>query len=276
VSGHDLAAVVSPVADRSPSPKRAHGRPEVPLLEVEHVAKRYGSVEALADVSFALFEGEVVGLVGDNGAGKSTLVKCVAGVVRPSEGAIHLSGTRHEFESPAAARDAGVETVYQDLALVESFDLAANLFLGRELVRSGWLGRLGVLRKHDMKVAARGAIGQLPARFPDLDAPIDTMSGGQRQVVAIAKAAFWGRRLLLLDEPTAALGVQESAGVLDMIAHAAARGDMAMIVIAHNLQHVFQVCSRVLVLRRGRLVADLLRTQTSPEEVVAYITGARE
>jgi ABC-type sugar transport system ATPase subunit len=246
-----------------------------PLLLVEGVSKRYGSVDALIDVTFELDFGEVVGLVGDNGAGKSTLVKCIAGVIRPSSGAIHLSGTRHEFDSPADALLAGVETVYQDLALVESFDLAGNLFLGRELVRQGPLRRLGILRKGDMERAARAAIAQVPARFPDLEAPIDTMSGGQRQAVAISKAAFWGRTLLLLDEPTAALGVKESAGVLEMIGHAATQGDMGMIVIAHNLQHIFHVASRVLVMRQGRLVADLRRDDTSPEEVVAYITGAR-
>ena len=246
-----------------------------PLLLVEHVSKRYGSVDALIDVSFELRHGEVVGLVGDNGAGKSTLVKCIAGVIGPTEGAIHLSGTRHEFASPAEALEAGVETVYQDLALIDSFTLAENLFLGRELVRSGPLARLGILRKRDMERTAREAIGRLPARFPDLHAPIDTMSGGQRQAVAISKAAFWGRTLLLLDEPTAALGVKESTGVLEMISHAAAQGDMGMMVIAHNIAHIFQVCTRILVLRQGRLVADLAATRTSPEEVVGYITGAR-
>lgn len=246
-----------------------------PLLSVEHVSKSYGHVEALKDVSFDLRRGEVVGLVGDNGAGKSTLVKCIAGVLRPDAGDIHLDGTRHEFDSPAEARAAGVETVYQDLALVEMFDLTANLFLGRELVRSGLLGRLGFLRKQDMEREARAAISQLPAKFPDLDAPIDNMSGGQRQIVAISKAAFWGRRLLLLDEPTAALGVQESAGVLEMVTHAASRGDMAILVIAHNLEHIFSVCTRVLVMRRGSLVADLQVGETNAEEVVAYITGAR-
>lgn len=246
-----------------------------PLLLIEHVSKLYGSVEALVDVSFELRHGEVVGLVGDNGAGKSTLVKCIAGVVQPSDGAIHVSGTRHEFASPAEALEAGVETVYQDLALVESFDLAQNLFLGRELVRPGVLGRLGVLRKGEMDRAARDAISQLPAKFPDLDASIDTMSGGQRQAVAISKAAFWGRKLLLLDEPTAALGVKESAGVLEMIGHAATQGDMGMIVVAHNMQHIFKVCTRLIVLRQGRLVADLKADETDPEETVAYITGAK-
>jgi ABC-type sugar transport system ATPase subunit len=247
-----------------------------PLLLVEHVSKSYGAVEALVDVTFELRRGEVVGLVGDNGAGKSTLVKCIAGVIAPTAGDIHLSGTRHEFTNPAEALEAGVETVYQDLALVESFDLAENLFLGRELVRSGWLRRFGILRKRDMERTAREAIARLPSRFPDLEAPIETMSGGQRQAVAISKAAFWGRKLLLLDEPTAALGIAESAGVLEMIGHAAERGDMGMIVIAHNLQHIFDVCSRVLVLRQGRLAADLpLDGSTSPEDVVAFITGAR-
>ncbi len=256
-----------------PAPRTKHD--PHPLLLIEHVSKLYGSVEALVDVSFELQHGEVVGLVGDNGAGKSTLVKCIAGVIQPSDGAIHVSGTRHEFTSPAEALEAGVETVYQDLALVESFDLAQNLFLGRELVRSGILGKIGVLRKGEMDRAAREAISQLPARFPNLDAPIYTMSGGQRQAVAISKAAFWGRKLLLLDEPTAALGVKESAGVLEMISHAAARGDMGMMVIAHNMQHIFKVCTRMIVLRQGRLVADLKATETDPEEIVAYITGAR-
>lgn len=260
-------------AQGASEPPVAHDRR--PLLLVEHVSKRYGPVEALIDVSFQLDHGEVVGLVGDNGAGKSTLVKCIAGVLQPSEGAIHLSGTRHEFEDPADALAAGVETVYQDLALVESFDLPENLFLGRELVRSGPLQRLGLLRKGAMARAAREAIARLPARFPDLDAAVDTMSGGQRQAVAISKAAFWGRKLLLLDEPTAALGVKESAGVLEMISHAAAQGDMGMIVIAHNIAHIFEVCSRVLVLRQGRLVADLPRAETTPDEVVGYITGSR-
>lgn len=254
--------------------QRASGSGD-PLLSVRGVSKNYGSVEALRDVSFDIRVGEVVGLVGDNGAGKSTLVKCIAGVLRPSAGQINLEGTAHEFGSPADARSAGVETVYQDLALVELFDLTDNLFLGRELVRSGLPGAIGWLRKSDMAVQARRAIGQLPANFPDLDAPIDTMSGGQRQVVAIAKAAFWGRRLMLLDEPTAALGVQESAGVLDMVRHTAARGDIAILVIAHNLEHIFSVCSRILVMRRGSLVADLDVRSTSAEEVVGYITGAK-
>jgi ABC-type sugar transport system ATPase subunit len=246
-----------------------------PLLSVAHLSKNYGAVEALNDVSFELRRGEVVGLVGDNGAGKSTLVKCIAGVLSPSDGEIHLEGTKHEFGSPAEALAAGVETVYQDLALVEMFDLTDNLFLGRELVRGGVLAPLGFLRKREMATAARQAIAQLPARFPDLDAPIDTMSGGQRQVVAISKAAFWGRRLLLLDEPTAALGVQESAGVLEMVNHTAARGDMAILVIAHNLEHILSMCTRVLVLRRGSLVADLSVKETTAQDVVSFITGAR-
>jgi ABC-type sugar transport system ATPase subunit len=248
---------------------------EHPLLSVRQVSKNYGAVEALKTVSFDLSRGEVVGLVGDNGAGKSTLVKCIAGVLRPSYGEIHLEGTRHEFASPAEALAAGVETVYQDLALVEMFDLTDNLFLGRELVRGGVLRAFGFLRKREMSTAARQAISQLPARFPDLDAPIDTMSGGQRQVVAISKAAFWGRRLLLLDEPTAALGVQESAGVLEMVNHTAARGDMTILVIAHNLEHIFSMCTRILVLRRGSLVADVSVGETTPEDIVAYITGAK-
>jgi ABC-type sugar transport system ATPase subunit len=270
----DIAPDQTPTTPRSAPAPTADSRRH-PLLMLENVSKNYGPVEALIDVSFELDQGEVVGLVGDNGAGKSTLVKCVAGVIKPSVGAVHVSGTRHEFENPAQALEAGVETVYQDLALVETFDLAGNLFLGRELVRPGWVSRLGVLRKNEMGEQAREAISQLPSSFPDLDASVDTMSGGQRQAVAISKAAFWGRKLVLLDEPTAALGVKESAGVLEMIGHAAEQGEMGMIVIAHNIVHVFEVCTRIIVLRQGRLVADLRTAETDPDEVVGYITGSR-
>ena len=169
-----------------------------------------------------------------------------------------MSGTRHEFANPAEALEAGVETVYQDLALVESFDLAENLFLGRELVRPGWLGRLGVLRKREMEIGPRARPSRDCRRAsPTSRHPSRRCRAASARRSPISKAAFWGRKLLLLDEPTAALGIAESAGVLDMIGHAAQRGDMGMIVIAHNLQHIFRVCSRILVLRQGRLVADL-------------------
>lgn len=246
----------------------------VPLLEVTDLRKDYGAIVALEDISFSLRPGEIVGLVGDNGAGKSTLVNSLAGAIIPTAGKIVLDGVSQHFRTPADSQAAGIQTVYQQLALIEIFDTAANFFLGRELTHSGWRGLIGVVDKGTMRKQAEAAIGRLPSRFLNTRAAIETMSGGQRQAVAMAKAAFWGGRLLLLDEPTAALGIRESAGVLEMITHLVSANSMAMIIISHNIEHVWTVCSRILVLRQGRLVADLGRESTSKEQVVGYITGA--
>ncbi len=247
---------------------------DTPLLRVEGLRKEYGAVTALDGVSFSIRHGEVVGLLGDNGAGKSTLVNLIAGAVIPTAGRIVIDGEERSFSSPADARAAGIETVYQRLALVEIFDTATNLYLGRELKRKGPLGRLGVLDRPTMHREASQALKRLPTHFPDVNAPVETMSGGQRQAVAIARAAFWGGRLLLLDEPTAALGVKESAGVLEMIGHLVSASPMAMIVISHNIEHVWSVCTRMLVLRQGRLVADVQREDTTKTGIVSYIIGA--
>lgn len=244
-----------------------------PILEVEGLTRHYGSVVALSDASFTLHEGEVTALVGDNGAGKSTLVKCISGSLKPTAGTIKLDGQVMEFTAPGQARDAGIETVYQQLALVEPFNITENLFLGREVIYSGWRGLLGILDRKDMRRRAMGAIQELPARFPNLDAAVSTMSGGQRQVVAMTRGAFWKGRLLLLDEPTAALGVRESQSVLEMIRHLIEQRDMAMMVISHNMEHVWATCDRILVMRQGRLVADLNKHETTKNDVVAHITG---
>lgn len=250
--------------------------PDAPLLEIKGLSKHYGTIRALDDVSFSLDRDEIVGLLGDNGAGKSTLVKCLAGAVIPTAGEVYLHGDRKVFSTPAEARDEGIETVYQQLALVDIFDIPANFYLGREVVRGGWRGKLGILNRRLMRKRARAAVEALPARFPNLDADIETMSGGQRQVVAISRAGFWGGKLLLLDEPTAALGVKEAAAVLEMIGAmvSSTETDMAMIVISHNMEHVWSICTRLLILRQGRLVADLPKSETTRQEVVAHITGA--
>lgn len=245
-----------------------------PILEVRGLTKHYGNVVALEDVSFKLKKGEVVGLLGDNGAGKSTLVKCVSGAVKPTAGEVYLNGELTDFSYPGEARRAGIETVYQQLALVDIFDVTDNLFLGRELAYEGWRGRLGILNYRGMRERAHAALEQIPARFPDLDAAIQTMSGGQRQVVAMARGAFWEGRVLLLDEPTAALGVRESESVLDMIRALIGERAEAMIVISHNMDHVWSVCDRLLILRRGQLVADLKKDETNRAEVVSSIVGA--
>ncbi len=247
---------------------------DVPVLEVEGLTKHYGPVVALENVSVALNRGEVVGLLGDNGAGKSTLVKCVSGAVKPTSGAIYLNGELKDFTSPGDARESGIETVYQQLALIDIFDIADNLFLGKELLYEDSRRFLGFVNRRAMRERAHAAMRRLPARFPDLDARIETMSGGQRQIVAMTRGAFWESHLLLLDEPTAALGVKESKSVLDMIRVLIAERAEAMIVISHNMEHLWSVCDRLLVLRRGTLVADLRKQDTNRNEVVSYIVGA--
>lgn len=244
------------------------------VIEVRELSKSYGSIRALTDVNFIIWTGEVVGLVGDNGAGKSTLIKCLSGAIVPDSGFILTAGNDHVMRTASDARDVGIETVYQDLALIETFDLTDNFFLGREVTHSGWRGLLGILNQRFMAQRAKSAISQLPARFPDLDAPIVTMSGGQRQIVAMAKAAFWGGHLLLLDEPTAALGIKETQGVLGLVSALAAKGDMGILLIAHNLEHIFAVCTRVLVMRQGQIIADLDTKDTDAHSVVAHMTGA--
>lgn len=245
------------------------------VLEVEGLTRHYGPVVALDDASFTLYEGQVTALVGDNGAGKSTLVKCIAGSLKPTSGTIRLDGELMDFSSPGQARSAGIEAVYQQLALVEPFDITENIYLGRELLQPGWRGRLGILDRREMRRNALRALKDLPARFPDLRAPVSTMSGGQRQAVAMTRGAFWQGRVLLLDEPTAALGVRETRSVLDMVRHLIDQRPMAMMIISHNMEHVWATCDRILVLRRGSLVANLAKEETTMDEVVAYITGSR-
>lgn len=247
-----------------------------PILQVEGLTRHFGSVVALSDVSFEIPRGEIVALVGDNGAGKSTLVKCVSGTLRPTSGTILLAGHPVEFDSPGEAQAMGIQTVYQQLALVETFDITQNLFLGREQLHDDWRRWFGILDRKSMREQAHRALAQIPARFPDLDAPIETMSGGQRQVVAMARGAFWEGRLLLLDEPTAALGVRESESVLEMIKALIAERAEAMIVISHNMEHVWAICDRILVLRRGELVADLKKDEVTKQQVVAHITGLHD
>lgn len=245
-----------------------------PVLRVEEVAKRFGGVTALDDVSLEIFSGEVVGLVGDNGAGKSTLIKVVSGVHSQTEGKLYLDGREVSFSSPSEARQLGIETVYQDLALVDSLDVQANFFLGRELTKGGLLRPFKVMRLDAMRALARDGVEGLHIRIPGLASDeMGRMSGGQRQAVAIARAAYWGKKLMLLDEPTAALGVRESREVNKLISHMAGTG-LPMLVISHNLEHVWQVCDRIIVLRQGKKAADLVKDQTTPEEVVRYITGA--
>ncbi len=257
----------------SPLTERAANMNE-PILEVHDITKSFGPIRAIDGISLTVSAGEVVGLVGDNGAGKSTLVKIISGAYAPTSGDVRIEGKPVHFSSPADARRAGVETVYQDLALCNNLDVAQNFFLGRERLAHGPGHFLGVLKLHEMRNEAATAIRKLHIRIPGLASNlIGEMSGGQRQAVAIARAAFWNSKLLLLDEPTAALGVAESAEVARLIADMAGRG-MSMLIISHNMQEVWALCDRIVVLRQGHHAATLVKTETTPERVVGYITGA--
>lgn len=244
------------------------------VLEISNIKKNYGAVKALKGVSFTVNRGEVVGLVGDNGAGKSTLVKILAGAVQPSSGTTAIEGRKVEFHGPGEARDAGVECVYQDLALVEEFDVASNFFLGRELYYGGLLAPLGIARKREMRRRSFEAVKKLGIKIPSIETSnISDMSGGQRQAVAIARSAFWQGKLLLLDEPTAALGVAETAEVNALIQDLQAAGEVGIILISHNMKQVQQLCDKAVVLQQGHHVATL--SNPDQNDLVAYITGAK-
>jgi ABC-type sugar transport system ATPase subunit len=245
-----------------------------PVLAVRHAHKRFGAVHALKDVTLEARRGEVLALLGDNGAGKSTLVKCMSGVHALDEGQILLDGTPMTMPSPAAARAAGIETVYQDLALFDNLTPAQNFFCGREIAFPRWLPR--ALRFLDSAAMERGAadvINRLKVTLPKRDAPVALMSGGQRQAIAVARAAVFARKVVILDEPTAALGLRESAKVLDLIVQLRSQGN-AVILITHNMEHVIHLADRAIVLRQGRKVGELNPSRANQQEIVAMIVGA--
>jgi simple sugar transport system ATP-binding protein len=244
-----------------------------PVIEVSHVGKRYGHITALNDVSFQVRRGEVVALVGDNGAGKSTLVNILSGAITPSVGKILLGGEEVEFRSANEARTLGVETVYQDLALANDLAAWANLFLGREVRSKGLLGRVGWLDRKEMTRQAEAAMDATKIRIKSIRAKTGELSGGQRQAVAVARAVTWGSRVLLMDEPTAALGVEQQHQVGELIGTVKQKGT-PVLVVSHNLPQVEEVADRILVLFRGHLVKELVASETSTEEIVAWITGA--
>jgi len=245
-----------------------------PVLQARGISKRFGGLQALSEVDLTVEQGEHVAIVGDNGAGKSTLVKILTGADSPDAGEVWFDGSIVHFHSPLDARRAGIETVYQTLALAEHLDVAGNLFLGREEYRIR-LGPFSILNLRSMRSKARDILAMTGVQIPDLRAPVLGMSGGQRQGVAIARAAGWGSRIIVLDEPTAALGVQETAKVEEIIRGLKRRG-VAMLMISHNLHQVFDLVDTVWVLRHGRMVGHVSVRDTVAEEVVAMITGAHE
>ncbi|MER6948624.1 ATP-binding cassette domain-containing protein [Nonomuraea sp. NPDC000554] len=249
-----------------------------PLLEARGIVKNYGHVEALRGADFTLPPGEVVALIGDNGAGKSTLAKILSGVERPDGGQLAIDGRPIAFGSVEEARNAGIETVYQDLALCPHLTPAANFFLGRELLRPGLpglLGLLGLLDNATMRRRTREACERLGVRLKSQTAPVSALSGGQRQGVAVARAVTWARRVVFMDEPTAALGVVQTQRVLDLIRVVRDSG-VAVVLVSHNMQDVKAVSDRVEVLRLGRRVARFATATASMEDLVGAMTGALE
>jgi D-xylose transport system ATP-binding protein len=244
-----------------------------PALAVRRATRRFGAVLALDDVSLEVHAGEVLALLGDNGAGKSTLIKCISGAHRLDQGTIELDGEPVTIGSPADARMLGIETVYQDLALFDNLSPSDNFFAGREVGSPTWLPLgLRLRRRRHMVVETRAVIDRLRVGIPDLDAAVGLMSGGQRQAVAVARAAAFASRIVILDEPTAALGVRESRTVLDLIRRLRDDG-RAVIVISHALDHVIEVADRAVVMRRGRKVGELVPTAENQQDLVALIVG---
>ena len=249
------------------------GTDDPPLFEAVDLVKRYGSVEALRGASFTVRAGEVVALIGDNGAGKSTLVKCMVGAEQPTSGQLRFAGKPVSFGSPTDARRLGIETVYQDLAVAPELDPAANLFLGREIRRGGIFGKLGMLDKASMRRQAASEFERLGITLQSVDVPIGSLSGGQRQSVAVARSVVWASKVVFMDEPTAALGVVQRERVLDVIRRVRDEG-MAVVLISHNMPEVLSVADRVEVLRLGQRVARFVAAEASLEDLVGAMTGA--
>jgi simple sugar transport system ATP-binding protein len=243
-----------------------------PILSAVDLYKHFGGLIAVDHVSLDVHGGEVVGLLGDNGAGKSTFIKMISGVYQPDAGRLTLNGRDVDFESPQDARDAGIETIYQDLALCENLDAGANIFLGREPVRPVLAVLRAVDRRRMLGESSR-ILDQLDIRIPRLARPIRQMSGGQRQAVAIARAVYWNAQLMIMDEPTAALGVPEQRKVLDLVRTLRERG-VGVIIISHNLQDVLEVADRVVVMRRGRTVGERRVADTNTSELLGLMIGA--
>jgi D-xylose transport system ATP-binding protein len=248
-------------------------RSDMPALRLRHISKAFGAVQALQDVDFEVYTGEVVGLVGDNGAGKSTLIKTISGAYIPDSGEIEVEGQRVTITRPQDATRLGIETVYQDLALCDNLDVVGNLFLGRE-ERTTIIPRLvRPLRETDMERRTRDVLKTLDVKIPSVRVPVAALSGGQRQSIAVAKTILRNAKVVQLDEPTAALGVAQTRQVLNLIRRLREQG-LAVIVISHNLADVFSVVDRVIVMRLGRRVATFDVRATTPEQVIAAITGA--
>jgi ABC-type sugar transport system ATPase subunit len=245
-----------------------------PVLQARGIVKRFGRVTALDHADFDLLPNEILAVIGDNGAGKSTLIKTLAGAIVPDHGEIRLDGSPVHFRSPLEARAAGIETVYQDLALFDNLTPSQNFYCGREIAWPSWLPLgLRFVNGRAMDREAAAVIDRLKVRLPKFDAPVALMSGGQRQAIAVARATVFARKIVILDEPTAALGLREARKVLDLIAQLRDERN-AVILITHNMEHVVELADRAVVLRQGRKVGELKPERANQQELVSMIVGA--
>ena len=247
-----------------------------PILKARGLVKRFGRVTALDGCDFELYPGEILGVIGDNGAGKSVMIKSLSGAVQPDEGEVYLDGKQVQFQSPVDARNAGIETVYQTLAVSPALSIADNMFMGREIRRSGVMGKwLRRLDRPAMEKFAREKLSELGLMtIQNINQAVETLSGGQRQGVAVARAAAFGSKVIILDEPTAALGVKEGRRVLELIQDVRSRG-IPIILISHNMPHVFEVCDRIHIHRLGRRLTVIKPSDYSMADAVAFMTGAK-
>ena len=252
---------------------RSNGHRGDPILRAIGIDKFFGPVQALKNVDFEVRPNEIVALIGDNGAGKSTLINVLTGVLPYDAGEIIFDGERVSFSSPHEARERGIETVYQDLAIAPHLDAVANIFLGREYRVAGPLGRLGFLDRQRMRRQTEEQLTRLRVRVPNLNRRLVTLSGGQRQGVAVARAVMWASKVVIMDEPTAALGVAQTAMVLDLMRQVRDSG-IPVVFISHNMPHVFEVADRIVVLRLGRVVAELDPRQATIDDAVSAMTGS--
>ena len=247
---------------------------KAPAIEAINISHSFGAVQALKSASISVGNGEVKGIVGDNGAGKSTFLKILSGLVLPDQGTIKLDGDEVSFSSPADALNLGIQTVYQDLALIDTMTATQNIYVGREVLSEKLiLKQFGIVNDKIMHEEARNVLGRLGIKIPSLNATVKTMSGGQRQCLAIARAMLFGTKVIILDEPTAALGVYESGQVLDVVDQLRTDG-YAVIIVSHNMQHVFKITNSITVIRLGVSIASRNTKETDPEEIIGLITGA--
>lgn len=247
---------------------------EEPIVKMVNITKHFGGVYALKNVDFELYHGEVLALVGDNGAGKSTLIKILSGAYTADEGKIYIAGEKVNIESPMDAKKFGIETVYQDLALIDILDIPTNIFIGREVRRTGILGTLGVLNMKAMKEKAMNLMEQFDIKIKNVNTAMKNLSGGQRQIVAISRAVYFNARVIIMDEPTAALGVEETRRVYSFIERLK-EAKICIIIISHNINEVFNLADRIMVLKTGNLVGVKRKEETSTEEIINMIISGK-